>query len=559
MNIKGNLMYRLLKIYSIALILIITLFAIGVSLVVGIEKKNRAERLSQSALTRMTYFVEEKQRKVNELANNIAESEQYYQGLTSYFSMNDAEYLAYTLKNNYSSSNFTNLIEQITLTDKDIDFIAVDTQFSKEQYLSDAKSLYGRKVSKIPKKDTLLLGASIKPAGWNFIGNVYIGINRAPIDEMLHQLSNEFTSDIFLISDRHQLVYSNSEDEELKEKVNVFLKKGEAFNIESVKKDYFVEEAYITNERYHLISFVDKDKVSDNSRLFFILMALTSLLIDLILLFLLYRLFNGYVFQVNDILESIKKVSEGDRTVRITEETKKSELKDISAGINDMMDNLNQFIRDNYELEIKQKEADFKALQAQINPHFMYNTLEYIRMSALSEGMEDLSEVVFAFGSILRNNISKSKLITLEDELKFLEQYVYLYQMRYPRNIGYSFQIEDTLRQIEIPKFSLQPLIENYFAHGIDFRRINNAISVSVYQEDGVLKISIADNGKGMSPELMKQLNNYLINEKEFETDSIGIKNVNERLKIIFDSRYQMSFKETNYGGVTVLISIVLE
>lgn len=552
-------MYRLLKIYSIALILIITLFAVGVSLVVGIEKKNRAERLSHNALTRMTYFVEEKQRKVNELANSIAESEQYYQGLTSYFSMNDAEYLAYTLKNNYASSNFTNIIEQVSLVDKDIDFIAVDTQFSKERYLSDSKSLYGRKVDKFPKGDKLLLDASIKPAGWNFIGNVYIGINREPIDEMLQQLSSEFTSDIFLISDRHQLVYSNSEDIELQEQINSLLKKGEDVSMQPFTKQYFVTEAVITNEHYHLMSFVSKEKVSENSRAFFTIMALTSLIIDAILLLLLYRLFNGYVFQVNDILESIKKVSEGDRRIKITEENKKSELKDISVGINEMMDNLNQFIRDNYELEIKQKEADFRALQAQINPHFMYNTLEYIRMSALSEGMEELSEVVFAFGSILRNNISKSKLITLEDELKFLEQYVYLYQMRYPKNIGYSFQIEEPLRQIEIPKFSLQPLIENYFAHGIDFRRINNAISVSVYKENKELKIVIADNGKGMDQDLMLKINQYLINDKEFETDSIGIKNVNERLKIIFGTNYQMTFKETIYGGVTVIISIVLD
>ncbi len=552
-------MYRLLKIYSIALIVIITLFSVGVSIIVSQEKSNRAERLSQNALTRMSYFVEEKQAKVDDLANSIAKSEQYYQGLTSYFSMNNSDFLAYTLENNYVISNFTNTIEQMTLTDKDIEFIAIDTQFSKERYLSDSKSLYGRKVNKIEKKETLLLDSTIKPAGWSFIGNAYLGINREPIDEMLSQLSNEFEADVFLISDRDQLVYTNTKDEDLKKELNRLLKKGNSFSIDLFSNRYFVQEAKITNKQYRLISFVDKKKVSKNTRLFFSLMILSSILISGVLLLLLYRLFNGYVFQVNDILKMIQKISDGDRAVRINTDNKKSELKDISLGINDMLENLNIFIRENYELELRQQEADFRALQAQINPHFMYNTLEYIRMSALSEGMEELSEVVFAFASILRNNISQSKMIYLENEMKFLEQYVYLYQMRYPRNIGYSFKIEESIKKIEIPKFSLQPLIENYFAHGIDFRRINNAISVNVYQKSEILQIEIKDNGKGMTEEKLNQINDYLSSNEELSSDSIGIKNVNERLIIIFGSSYKMTFSETDGGGVTILISIDLK
>ncbi|HCM89982.1 MULTISPECIES: histidine kinase [Vagococcus] len=559
MNIKGNLMYRLLKIYSIALIVIITLFSFGISMIVNQEKSNRAERLSQNGLTRMSYFVEEKQAKVDDLANSIARSEQYYQGLTSYFSMNDSEFLAYTLKNNYVISNFTNYIEQITLTDKDVEFIAIDTQFSKERYLSDAKSLYGRKVKTIEKGNTLMLDSTIKPAGWNFIGNAYLGINRIPIDDMLDQLSVEFDTNIFLISDRGQMVYTNTKNKELEQNITEKLKKGVSFSSESFSNRYFVQEAQITNKQYRLISLVDKKEVSKNSRLFFLLMTLASLLISVVLLLLLYRLFNGYVFQINDILKTIKDVSEGKRNVRISQEDKKSELLDITIGINQMLESLNTFIRENYELELRQKEAEFSALQAQINPHFMYNTLEYIRMSALSEGMEDLSEVVFAFASILRNNISQSKVITLENELKFLEQYVYLYQMRYPKNIGYSFKIEEKLKKQEIPKFSLQPLIENYFAHGVDFRRINNAISVNVYQHNETIMIEIKDNGKGMTSDKLTEINDYLVGKREFTSESIGIKNVNERLKIIFDDKYRMLFKETKGGGVTILISIELK
>lgn len=556
MKIKGNLMYRLLKIYSITLLVIITIFAIGISWITNRESSKRAERLAQNSLLRVSTFVEENQQKAVELANNISDSEIEYQGLTRYFAMTDAEYLDYTLTHNYAKSNFTHVIQQLYPTNDEIVSVSVDLLNNKERYLSDVDSRYGRKVEQLPPNSEIMFNAPLKDVWAKLIGNLYMTVNKEPLTEMLKQLSAEYTADVFLISERNQLVYTNSQNKELVAELEKKLEKGNGIDTSQYETDNIVAETQVTVQKYQILSLVNKEQVNRSSRLFMFWMIFFSLIIDGVLLFLLYRLFNGYVFQIGDILETIKQVSTGNRGTRIPTENKKAELKDISQGINEMLESLDNFIKENYELELRQKDADFRALQAQINPHFMYNTLEYIRMYALSEGMDELSEVVFSFASILRNNISQKKMITLENELKFVEQYVYLYQMRYPKSIAYSFKIDQTLRGFEIPKFCLQPLVENYFAHGIDFTRLDNVISVYAREDEGGIEIEIRDNGKGIAPENLTIINEYLVYNKAYESQSIGIQNVNERLKIIFGEHYLMIYEETPGGGTTVRIRI---
>ncbi len=556
MKIKGNLMYRLLKIYSMTLLIIITIFAVGVSWINNRESSKRAERLAQNSLLRVSTFVEENQQKAVELAGNISNSEIEYQGLTRYFAMTDAEYLDYTLNHNYAKSNFTHVIQQLYPTNDEIISVSVDLLSNKERYLSDVDSRYGRKVEQLPPNEEIMFNAPLKDVWAKLIGNVYMTVNKEPLTEMLKQLSAEYTADVFLISERNQLVYTNSKNETLVSQLEQKLEKGSEIDASQYEDDNIVAETQVTVQKYHILSLVNKEQVNQSSRLFMFWMLFFSLMIDGVLLLLLYRLFNGYVFQIGDILVTIKQVSSGNRATRIPIENKKAELKDISLGINEMLESLDNFIRENYELELRQKDADFRALQAQINPHFMYNTLEYIRMYALSEGMEELSEVVFSFASILRNNISQKKMITLENELKFVEQYVYLYQMRYPKSIAYSFKIDQSLTGFEIPKFCLQPLVENYFAHGIDYTRLDNVISVYAREIETGIEIEIRDNGRGMDSQTLQKINDYLVDHHPYESQSIGIQNVNERLKIIFGEDYSMVYEETTGGGTTVRIRI---
>ena len=132
-----------------------------------------------------------------------------------------------------------------------------------------------------------------------------------------------------------------------------------------------------------------------------------------------------------------------------------------------MLDRLEKNIHDIYQLELSQKDANMRALQAQINPHFMYNTLEFLRMYAVMQSQDELADIIYEFSSLLRNNISDERETLLKQELEFCRKYSYLCMVRYPKSIAYGFKIDPELENMKIPKFTLQPLVENYFAHGV--------------------------------------------------------------------------------------------
>ncbi|WP_442258474.1 sensor histidine kinase [Vagococcus salmoninarum] len=281
------------------------------------------------------------------------------------------------------------------------------------------------------------------------------------------------------------------------------------------------------------------------------------MLLDGILLVILFRTFGGYSKQVEDVLGSMHLVAEGDLDVRITEENKRREIKEIATGVNQMLDSINQYVKDIYLLEIKQQDAHMKALQSQINPHFLYNTLEYIRMYAVSEGVNELADVVYAFASLLRNNTTQEKVVSLNKELEFCEKYVYLYQMRYPDRVAYHFTIAEELVDVMIPKFLIQPVVENYFVHGIDFTRFDNALSVKVYQEQGRVVIDVIDNGRGLTDQQLITLNQELAKQelgKELG-HSVGLANVQQRLKLVFGESSQMRVFHSEAKGLVVRLS----
>ena len=185
-----------------------------------------------------------------------------------------------------------------------------------------------------------------------------------------------------------------------------------------------------------------------------------------------------------------------------------------------------------------------------------YNTLEYIRMSAISKQQDELAEVVYAFSALLRNNITQSKTTTLKEELDFCEKYVYLYQMRYPDSIAYHFKVDEGLDKFIIPKFIIQPLIENYFVHGIDYERQDNAISVKAFDKNKFIEIQIIDNGLGMDETRLREVNQKLHDKNDVLQDSIGLVNVYQRIKGFFGENSEMWIESEEDKGVTIVIKI---
>jgi len=288
-----------------------------------------------------------------------------------------------------------------------------------------------------------------------------------------------------------------------------------------------------------------------------------AFLIFLILYLLLRQIFKNYRRQVLDLVDTMNLISQGDSERRIDTSTKDQELLVIGNMINTMLDNMDKNIRDIYQLQLSQKDANMRALQAQINPHFMYNTLEFIRMYAVMQEQDELGDIIYEFSSLLRNNISDERVTTVENELEFCRKYSYLCMVRYPKSIAYGFKIDPGLEKMKIPKFTIQPLVENYFAHGVDHKRKDNVISVKVLQGEGQVIILITDNGRGMKEEQLESIQEMLANrnprseiEEKSGRQSIGIVNVHERLLLYFGDRYHIHVFSQPHHGVTYTITI---
>jgi len=277
----------------------------------------------------------------------------------------------------------------------------------------------------------------------------------------------------------------------------------------------------------------------------------------------LRRTFSDYQSQVVDLVDSIQAITKGEQTKRIDTDKKDQELLLIAESTNDMLDRLESNIHDIYQLELNQKDANMRALQAQINPHFMYNTLEFLRMYAVMENQNELADIIYEFSSLLRNNISDERETTLKQEVEFCRKYSYLCMVRYPKSIAYGFKIDPELEEMRIPKFTLQPLVENYFAHGVDHKRTDNVISIKALKKDGYVEILVTDNGRGMSAEKLAEIQAKLA-QRTFEhtadykgqRQSIGIVNIHERFVLYFGDRYNISVESTEKMGVQYRITI---
>lgn len=273
-----------------------------------------------------------------------------------------------------------------------------------------------------------------------------------------------------------------------------------------------------------------------------------------ILILSLFLTFRRYQTQLTAMIQKMHQIGKGQLGERLAKTGNNDDLNVLATGVNDMLTEINQYVYQIYQLKIAQQDANMKALQAQINPHFMYNTLEYIRMAALDAGQRDLAQVVFSFASLLRNNTDQGPTATLGDELRFIEKYIYLYQVRYPRQLAYQIRVPDDLQQLVMPKFTLQPLVENYFVHGVNFARQDNAISITARHVGDHVEVAVINNGQSLSEAELLRVNQHIVQAIEGPPQSIGLQNVYARLAQFFGDSVALTLHRNAYGGITTTV-----
>lgn len=213
--------------------------------------------------------------------------------------------------------------------------------------------------------------------------------------------------------------------------------------------------------------------------------------------------------------------------------------------IQERAEEMTKEVNRSYEMELLMKQADIASLQSQINPHFLYNTLECIRGQALKEGSDDIAKITQALSRFFRYSISKQKnIVTLADELANVENYVTIQKYRFRDRFSLRIDIpdEEDILDSAIPKLALQPILENAIIHGFADRVTGGLITITGYITNDQLSITVSDNGCGMDHTALERLNEKLRN-KDVSTGGkngtgIGVQNVDRRLKLLFGDTY---------------------
>ncbi|TFE25570.1 sensor histidine kinase [Cohnella luojiensis] len=258
--------------------------------------------------------------------------------------------------------------------------------------------------------------------------------------------------------------------------------------------------------------------------------------------------------RTNRIVYFMKKVEGGDLNARL-QDSREDELGQISHSFNDMLDELGRHIDREYKAEIRMKQTELAALQARVNPHFLYNTLEVIRMRAMSQGAEDVGEMIYSLAALFRNSVSLSPENTLGEELEMCRLYLELFRIRYKNKFAYSIECEPEILNIPVFKMLLQPIVENYIVHGMESRRKDNRLTIDAAKEDGLVVVRIRDNGKGVEPGKLKQMMQALNLPEAEQGQSFGLRSVHERLRLVYGPSYGVNIESEPGNGTTVTVS----
>lgn len=303
---------------------------------------------------------------------------------------------------------------------------------------------------------------------------------------------------------------------------------------------------------YRVNAYIDKDKAGKIP----VSIALKYILIGLsVIVFgeaLIHYYLKDLAKRLDHILSGMEKVRTGDLSVRLECDKSGDELDIISENFNEMCRELDQYIQKSYLAEIERKNAEMEALQSQINPHFLYNTLEVIRMKAICNGDKEVGKMLYSMAVIFRSQIKEADVITLVQELHYCKKYLELFEYRYQSQFTSKVECPEEYMQIPIIKFVLQPILENYFIHGIKMDSNENFVYIGVKKDGSDMLIIVDDNGYGMSEEAIREKNLELQENKPNEKKSIGIANVNRRLKAVYGAEYGLTLEKSASGGLRV-------
>ena len=415
------------------------------------------------------------------------------------------------------------------------------------------------------KSNSIILGVkALRDMNNKLYGYGVILIPDSELDNLYRYGENQYNS-ISIIDSNGMIVSSTDKyqigetDTELQKITNEMLEK--EITVEKMEKNAKTNMVLckkIPYVDYSLCFTVDANEAIESLYNISTLIWYIAIITGAVLL-VIYILIRRTMSPLRQLGRKMSYVAKGDFN-QYAEVTGDGEIQELAKSYNRMLHDINHYVDSIIEIQKQKRQAEIHALQMQINPHYIYNTLTSIKWLIMQGDTVKSTKAIDAFIKLLRSTISKSdEYISVEEEIENLKNYMYINEIRYGEKIKTEFFISiNEPDQLMIPKMILQPFIENAFFHGFPEGQ-NGEIFVCVREKAEKLIVEIIDNGVGMDERQVNELENGKSSRKSEHFTGIGINNIRDRLKLIYENQYELKIKSSLGEGTTVTVVLPIQ
>lgn len=424
-------------------------------------------------------------------------------------------------------------------------------------------SYSNRYVSESGKKYSMALAHNIKKKG-KIIGYVIIDIPEDVFQTALDSVNLNLPIKYIVMDENYYLLYNEIFNDYNERFLDTDFRNS---IVQSTQKKLYLKDPqrFITwsktrgEQQLFVVSSVPVELVVINSN--YIMVTTFAVVIGSILLCLVISplIIRNLTKPLKSIVGTMKKVQNGDTKARVKIKNN-DEFGFIGTNLNTMLDNLNDLFQTNLEKQNRLRLAELKALHSQINPHFLYNTLDSIKWMAKLNGVDDIVLIVSQLGKLLKNSIHNQKdSVEISEEMALVGSYLSIQKFRYSNKFDVDIDVDESIMHCVVPKLIIQPIVENAIIHGIEDKVGKAHLTIKGWKEDNKIIFEIIDNGVGISEEQLDKICNK-VRQENMGNDSIGLANVDKRIKLYYGEEYGLGItSEVNVGTIMRIIMPFLE
>ena len=448
-------------------------------------------------------------------------------------------------------------IENIWMTD-----LYADTMSSRYKYVWRSIPKGNSELYTKNKEDKIVLCREMFDLGRKVpLGFIVIGISQDFYQDLIKNVVHDENESVLVLGpDGSELSSYGKMDKDVAE----YLK-----NIDYAKEEYLDKGVYISYGGYDIVC----RQMGENAgvvckimprygvwaqlkgNVHTSLILLLGVLAGILPLFLVIS--NLVTRPLRQVSNAIRSFSGGDFEQKVEVATR-DEVGEVAACFNSMVDAIKNLINENYVIKLREKESEIAVLQAQINPHFLYNTLDSLYWQAMEEENEELAESILALSQLFRLVLSQGQSeIMVGSEMELVSCYLQIQKMRFAKRLDYRVEVEEDVREVKIPKLIIQPFVENAIVHGFEKVEGKCELKVQVRRDGDFVRFEIEDTGVGMTSEQIAQV--WKKEPERYTKQRIGryaIKNIRERLRLIYKGNFQLNIQSVVGKGTKVVIAV---